>query len=626
MNIFKKITFKEIRTPIRSFVFFTLFYLYLWLFLDLRLIYHGAGKICYFPVFYKDWVFFKEYLYYPGGLVEYASAFLSQFFYFSWAGALIITFQAWIISVFINDFVKSVNASHLKWLRFVPTIFFIVLYSQYTFYFTTTISLTVALCFIWLYMKFDFKNKSLRLIAFLILSAILYALVGGAYLVFALLCGMYELLSKRQWQTSLICLLSALIIPYIVGVFIYGLSSIDAFTRLTPMFWKFQTYIKTDVVIFVYGLYLFLPLITSALIIWRIFNNKLILQKFVCKVRERYFIKNEKIRWIIGTNFLFLSAAVAVYFSFDSKQKSLFAVDYYAFNRMWPQVLEAAKDNPNNDLVIAAVNRALYHSGQLGNTSITLRQNPGTLLLVGKYHKHLYWYQFDIFLDLGYVNGAEHALAEALEYYGERPQLLQRMALINMIKGNIGTARIYLGALNKMLFYSKWANKYLNKIESDPTLSTDKQVQYLRSLMIDREHLLDYPTIDAVLFELLKKNRYNRMAFEYLMTCYLLSRDLNNFAKNIDCFEAFQYSRIPRLFEEAILIMASDPDGKVLMRDKKLMISNKSLQRFNSFLKVLKTFKNDKNKAFREFPDELRDSYFFYYIFFENIYSSEEKG
>jgi tetratricopeptide (TPR) repeat protein len=625
MDIFKKDHLEEFGKAYRDFAFFTLFCLYLWLYVDLHLIYHGAGKIRYFPVFYKGWFFFKEYLPYPGGLVEYVSAFLSQFFYFSWAGALIITLQAWVVSAFVNSFIESANASHLKWLRFVPPIFFLVLYSQYTFYFTTTMTLTVAFCFIWLYMKFNFKNKSLRLLVFFVLSTILYALVGGAYIVFALLCGMYELLSKRQWRTSLIFLLSALIIPYIEGVFIYGFSNVDAFTRLTPIFWKFQIYNKTNGVMFVYGIYLFLPLIGFALIIWRIFNIRFVLPKFISRVSKISFMRNKNIRWFIDTSFLFLVAAISVCFSFHSNQKVFFAVDYYAYNRMWPQVLKAARDMPKHDIVIAAVDRALYHSGQLGNTAFTLHQNPGTLLLVGKNQKDLYWYQFDIFLDLGYVNRAEHDLAEALEFYGERPQLLQRMALINMVKGNLGTARIYLGTLNKMLFYSEWASEYLNRIESDPTLSMDKRVQYLRSLMIDREHLLDYPTVNALLLELLEKNRHNRMAFEYLMTCYLLTNDLNNFAKNIDRFEEFKYHHIPRLFEEAILIIGSDPNGRVLLQSKKLNISTKTFQRFNSFLKVLSTFKGDRNKAFREFPNDFRNSYFFYYTFFKNIYSGEEK-
>ena len=616
MDIFKKIQSRELGTALRNFVFFLFFYLYLWLYLDIHLIYHGGGEIRYFPVFYKDWFFFKEYLSYPGGLVEYVSTFLSQFFYFSWAGALIITLQAWVICAFINSFLKSVNASHLKWIRFIPPVFFLILYSQYTFYFITTMTLTVAFCFIWLYIKLNPSNTSRRLFVFFVLSAILYILVGGTYSIFALLCGMYELLSKRKWRTSLIFLLSALIIPYIEGVFIYGFGNADAFTRLTPVSWKFQVYNKTNGVMFVYVLYLFLPLITLALVLWREFNIRLILPKFISKISEIFFIRNKKIRWIIDTGFLFLVATAAGYFSFDSKQKALFAVDYYAFNRMWPQVLEAAKGNPNHFLVIAAVDRALYHLGQLDNSAFILRQKPSTLLLVGKHHTQLYWYQFDIFLDLGYVNGAEHDLAEALEYYGERPELLQRMALINMVKGNIGTARIYLGALNKMLFCSKWANEYLKKIETDPALLMDEQVQYLRNLMIDREHLLEYPTIDAVLLELLNKNRYNRMAFEYLMTCYILSKDLNSFAKNIDRFKDFQYPGIPRLFEEAVLIVSSNPNGKDLLQGKELVISGKSLQRFNIFLNFLNTYKDDKNKALREFPDDLRDSYFFYYTFF----------
>jgi hypothetical protein len=625
MDIFKKIQSKELGSALTSFLFFILFYLYLWLYLDIHLIYHGGGEIRYFPVFYKDWFFFKEYLSYPGGLVEYVSIFISQFFYFSWAGALIITLQALVICAFINSFLKSVNAPQLKWLRFVPPIFFLILYSQYTFYFITTMTLTVALCFVWLYIKFNFKKQSLRLIAFFILSAVLYALAGGVYIIFALLCGMYELLSKRQRQTSLVFLLSTLIIPYFEGVFIYGFSSVDAFTILTPISWKFQIYNKTDGVLFVYGLYLFLPFVSFLLTVCRMLRVRLNLPKFITKVSEISFMRNKKIRLIIDTGFLLLIAAAAVCFSFDSKRKALFAVDYYAFNRMWPQVLEAAKDNPNHYLVIAAVNRALYHLGHLGNTSFTLRHNPSTLLLVGEHHAQLYWYQFDIFLDLGYVNGAEHDAAEALEYYGERPQLLQRMALINMIKGNIGTARIYLGALSKILFYSKWANEYLTRIESDPALSMDRQIQYLRSLMIDREHLLEYPTIDAILLELLRKNRYNRMAFEYLMTCYILTKDLDGFVKNIDRFEDFQYPFIPRLFEEAILIISSSPSGKDLLQGKEFVISGKSLQRYNSFLNFLSAFKNDKNKALGEIPDDLRDSYFFYYTFFKNVNPDKEK-
>lgn len=62
---------------IRTFTFFVLFYLYLWLEVDLRLIYHGSGMINNLPPFYRGWAFFQKFLSYPGGPVAYLSAFLS---------------------------------------------------------------------------------------------------------------------------------------------------------------------------------------------------------------------------------------------------------------------------------------------------------------------------------------------------------------------------------------------------------------------------------------------------------------------------------------------------------------------------------------------------------------------
>ena len=85
-NSFRKLLGQNMGGPARSLLFFIFFYLYLWLGVDLHLIYHGGGVITNFPPFYKDWAFFREFVTYPGGLVEYISAFLSQFLYYPCAG------------------------------------------------------------------------------------------------------------------------------------------------------------------------------------------------------------------------------------------------------------------------------------------------------------------------------------------------------------------------------------------------------------------------------------------------------------------------------------------------------------------------------------------------------------
>jgi hypothetical protein len=76
-NLDLKCSIEKLGMQMRTLVFFILFYLYLWLEVELRLIYHGSGMVPNFPVFFRGWAFFRQFTSYPGGLVEYLSAFLS---------------------------------------------------------------------------------------------------------------------------------------------------------------------------------------------------------------------------------------------------------------------------------------------------------------------------------------------------------------------------------------------------------------------------------------------------------------------------------------------------------------------------------------------------------------------
>ena len=53
---------RDLGGAIRTLVFFVLFYLYLWLSVDLRLIYHGGGIIANFPVFVRGGAFFEQFM------------------------------------------------------------------------------------------------------------------------------------------------------------------------------------------------------------------------------------------------------------------------------------------------------------------------------------------------------------------------------------------------------------------------------------------------------------------------------------------------------------------------------------------------------------------------------------
>ena len=144
---------KRLTSLFLGIIFFALFYLYLLLYVDLRLIYSCGGIVTNFPVFAKDWVFFRDHISHPGGVIEYTSAFLSQLFYISWAGALVVTVQAWSMSACVNYILKALNLSALRILRFVPVVILLITYTQYTYHFYTTMAFLTAVFFLCLYIE-----------------------------------------------------------------------------------------------------------------------------------------------------------------------------------------------------------------------------------------------------------------------------------------------------------------------------------------------------------------------------------------------------------------------------------------------------------------------------------------
>ena len=631
-DIIKQHSSQGLKRLLQSFLFFILFYLYLWLYVDLRLIYHGAGVITNFPVFYKGWPFFLPFLSYPGGPVEYLSAFLSQLFYYSWAGALVITVQAWLISLCIGYMLKATNSSRIHWIRFLLPTLLLVLYIQYTYHFVTTLAFLTALLTACIYLKATLSRAEIFscVSVFLTLSVILYYLSGGAFLLFAVICAIYELVFRFRWKMSLFYFLSAAAIPYLLGLLIFRLSIVDAFTNLLPFSWKILKYnARKKAITIVYVLYLLPPLTLLINGLWQMLRKRLHFakkrtgRKSGKKRRNKisnlpalifsWYGRSPKLKYVTELLLLLTIAGSVVFFSRNENLRTRFKVDYYAYHKMWPELLTSAQHNPDNPFIAHAVNRALYHVGRLGYNMFSWPQHSDYLFLSDKKYKWMYWQIFDVFLDIGVVNMAEHALTECLEGLGSRPMILQRLALINMVKGNLGSAKIYLGALSKTLFHADWANNYLDRLETDPDLSGDKYIQHLRSLCLDKDCPIYSLFKEKTLLWLLERNSQNRMAFEYLMAWYMLNKNLSKFVRNLERLQDFDYPELPTHYEEVALIY-------VYRTRKPLHLSRylPSLQKrrqAEDFSRILIGYGGDKQAAYKELSTKFRNTYFFYNVY-----------
>ena len=115
---------------------------------------------------------------------------------------------------------KATNLRRIPWIRFSAPILLLIIYTRYTFHFTTTLAFLTALIGVCLYIKITSTRTTTFYYSstFISISIVLYYLAGGAFLLFAIVCAIYELFFRSRWKTSLFYLLSAALIPYIVGV------------------------------------------------------------------------------------------------------------------------------------------------------------------------------------------------------------------------------------------------------------------------------------------------------------------------------------------------------------------------------------------------------------------------
>jgi hypothetical protein len=240
-------------------------------------------------------------------------------------------------------------------------------------------------------------------------------------------------------------------------------------------------------------------------------------------------------------------------------------------------------------------------------------QNSHTLFLTSEEVLEAWWKRFGVFFELGCINSAEHALIESVGSNTERPLILKRLALVNMVKGDIDTAGVYLRSLSKTLFDADWANNYLSRLKSDSGLSTDQDIQQMRELIAEKDGIWVFTENETPLLDLLERNRRNKMAFEYLMAWFLVTRQLDKFVDNLGRLDDFEYTRIPRHYEEAILLYSYAKSRTVDLHGRR--ISSESQASFSEFDRILSMYASNTQAAYNHLASKYGNSYYFYHVY-----------
>jgi hypothetical protein len=587
-------------------VFFVLFFLYVWQYLDPRLLYYAdrvsprPGYLMSFPVFSMDMGFFRDFLSYPGGLSEYASAFLSQYYYFSFAGALILTAVALLSSMAADALIKKLGGKRSRSLKFVPPLFILMLFNRYTFHLENYLSLIAALAAANVYLRVRLRNPLTKLLFFFVVSAALYYAAGAPFFLFAVLCTLFEVLVNRRYATGALYAATAAGVP-LVGrtVFVYT-SLADCYWRpsgLYPSEGALETAILSS-------LYLYFLVLTGVLAFRRGRSTRV-----SGEGREG----NGGLGAFYTLLALMLLGIVAVLGSRDVDTRTLLRANYFARTAMWQEVLEEGLRYPAkkySTYLVHDIDRALYETGRFGSEMFAYPQSRFGLLPRGMAIVN-YKGVVETLYSLGSINGAEHDAHVSLELRGDRPAIVRHLALINIVKKEPQIARIYLNALRKDPISRQWAQDTLRLLDADPLMSSNEEIEYARSLMPVEDSLFK-GSEEILLRELLARNDKNRMAFEYLMAYCLLVGQLDRVVQNLGLLDNFDYQGVPAHYGEAVLLYSARAGRMPDLKGRK--IDQDTIERFNRFNRILSDFSGNATAAIAALTTEMPNSYFRYYF------------
>jgi hypothetical protein len=549
------------------------------------------------PPFLWDSTFFQQFLAFPGGLVEYLSNLFSQFYYYPWIGAFVITtilVTTFLLSRALLNYISPDLKNSI--LTYIPTVLLLIMFSQYEHRLTYTLAWLQSLLFFLIYMKLLTKPILARLVLFFILATVLYFTSAGFMLFFAVLAIIAEVLYKRHILLGLVYFGFIIFLPFLAHTYLFILTTQSAYFYLLAPIYDYRPFFTP------YLLYLYFPALFVAA---RLPRFSRIHSLFTQRISRR-----------ASTALLFVLTIAAAIYSFDAAMHKILQVDYYARHLQWNKLLEFVERHPTkNALVVFQTNRALYHTGKLSSDMFAYNQNWGVdgLFLPEDARKFFSIQVSDLYWDMGFLNEAQHWVLEDHTNFSYSPWHVQRLALINILNGEPGLANMCLDALSKTILYRDWAQKYRHFVADPQLFEKNSLLAHVNSLRLDENFIINPKLPEEDMSSIVAQNPENAMAFEYMMANYMLTFRLGPFVSFIEARKD-QMARLPRHYQEAVIVYLQNTGWRQseAFADK---ISPQTIAQFNDFVKILQNYHGNLSAAREELRHEYGHTYWYYSLY-----------
>jgi len=541
--------------------------------------------------------YFFQFMAKPGGFSDYVGNFFTQFFFYSWVGAIIIAILLTLLQRAVWFIAHKLGAKPLfALITFIPSLLYWGVLCDENYLIGGVIVILLVTGFISLYTFF--KSATIRIPFALISIPVLYWLAGGAFLLLPLFTIIIEIIrgKMKMIHLSLFIFLSIILsiaLPVFSKIYLLQYPMMQAW--IGANFFRFPVVIPFS--IGVIGLLIALiPIILRLLPVPRKKNKRVlvyVVQLFV----------------LLCGGYLFIHQVA------DMEKEEVMAYDFNVRMHKWDRVIALAdKKAPSSPLSVTCLNLALAKQNLLAERMFNYYQN-GIQGLIPDFKRDFIIPMItgEVYYHLGFINTAQRYAFEAMEAlpdYQKSVRGVKRLAETNLINGNYAVATKYLQLLQKTFYYRGWATKALITMKDEKLIAQHPEWGLLRRLSTREDFLFSEGEKDMMLGVLFRQNQTNRMAYEYLMAYTLLTKDLTHFFQYFPLGKSLRYRSIPNSYQEALLYVweksNTDPTKEI-----PYPINTLTMQRMKAFERISPNQTDPDPKLFSEFENT-----YWYYLQF----------
>jgi hypothetical protein len=556
------------------------------------------------PVFFKGVDFLGDFLKIPGGLVNWLSALLMQFWFSDFLSALFLAVCFWLVGFLTRKWIETLTENRpIHTFHLIPVCLLLVLYSNYDFDLSATLAIIINLFFLVLFIRWSPKKPGSRIGLVLVTTVLLYWITGGAFLIFAVLCGLEDLLFRRKIVSGLLLLLISALLPFVASISVFLITLKQAYLHNLT----FENPIESWIIAYSLPAFFLLTLIIASI-------AKLpgIRKPFQKLARFPYVWK-----WAAGTLLLVSGTILLAKESTSDIKKLVLQVNHAVSEEHWTDVLELTQHSTNETpLLLCQTNLALFQTDKLLDSMFAYPQSKGIAGLLMNQTWCLAWPEeaSNVSWKLGLVNESQHWAHEALEHRGPTPDLLKRLGIVYMMKSDYKAANRFFLNLKKVPFNEKTAENLIRLNENPSELALTSEYKYIYSCM-PVEDLISVGGPSLLEMELLlKQNPKNKMALEYLIACYLLNGNVKEIWKHISEIGATTFFKIPRHVQEALMVNAA-LTPKFDLNQLKKIVHPLYYNRFVEYEQIFRKHKGNKYSAQQDLKIRFGDTYWYYLMY-----------